>query len=98
MLSEDMTLAVDRSLAELPHLLSQVGLPLKQKVGYKAGKLLSRRNWCQFVAGDMQIRVRFPNAEGRMKTWKLFARFNNLQPPLSHGISLRDTSTKKHNG
>lgn len=81
MITEDMASSVDKSLAELPHLLSREGLILKQKMGYKAGKLLSKRNWCQFVDGDVQIRIQFPNAEGKLKTWKLFARFNNLQPP-----------------
>lgn len=66
---------VDACLARLPQLLANRGLTLEQRVGYKAGKLPSGRNWCQLVDGDVPLRVSFPNREGKMKTWKLFARF-----------------------
>jgi len=81
MLTGDEASAIDRSLSELPSLLLQAGLTLKQKFGYKAGKLSRTRNWCQFVDGDVKIRVCFPNTRGEVKTWKLFARFGNVRPP-----------------
>ena len=81
MLTEGEASTVDRSLTELPRLLFQAGLTLKQKFGYKAGKLSRTRNWCQFVDGDVQIRVCFPNTRGEVKIWKLFARFDSLRPP-----------------
>ena len=72
---------IDDCLAELPILLSKRGLELKQKRGYKAGKLSRTRNWCQFIDGDVPIPVTFPNSQGRVKTWKLFARFGSNEPP-----------------
>ncbi len=75
--------AMDRLLAQLPALLSKRGLVLKQKHGYKAGKLSAIRNWCQFVDGDTRPSVCLPNSKGEVKTWKLFARFDSREPPLS---------------
>jgi hypothetical protein len=77
MLTESQASAIDKSLAEIPRLLSQAELTLKQKVGYKAGKLSRTRNWRQFVDGHVQIPVCFPNTQGQLKTWKLFARFDS---------------------
>jgi hypothetical protein len=54
---------------------------LEQRKGYKAGKLSPRRNWCQLVGGRVPLRVRFPNSQGQVKTWKLFARFNTGEAP-----------------
>ena len=81
MLTESERKAVDDCLTELPCLLLSAQLPLTQKLGYRAGKLSRTRNWCQFVDGDVQIPVCFPNSRGEVKTWKLFARFDNVQPP-----------------
>lgn len=81
MLDKSETLKVDKLLNELPSLLLQAGLTLKQKVGYKAGKLFRNKNWCQLVDGDVLLRVCFPNIQGEVKTWKLFARFDSLRPP-----------------
>lgn len=81
MLNEGEATAVDDSLAELPNLLVEERLALKQKRGYKAGKLSASRNWCHIVDGDMQPKMCIPNARGQLKTWKLFARFDTNQPP-----------------
>ncbi len=75
--------AMDRLLAQLPVLLSEKGLVLKQKHGYKAGKLSAIRSWCQFVDGEVRPGVCLPNRKGQVKTWKLFARFDSREPPLS---------------
>ena len=82
MLTQDDKMQIDNLLIDLPALLAKVGLVLKQNVGYKAGKLSRTRNWCQLVDGDVSIRTHFPNIEGKVKAWKLFARFNTSQPPL----------------
>jgi hypothetical protein len=74
-------IVVDGFLAQLPPLLLERGLKLRQKRSYKAGKLSATRNWCQLVDRDMPLRVVFPNYQGKVKTWKLFARFNTGQPP-----------------
>lgn len=81
MLQREDAAIIDECLASLPGLLLNEGITLKQKLGYKAGKLHRSRNWCQFVDGDVQIRVCFPNSQGEVKTWKLFARFDTIQPP-----------------
>jgi hypothetical protein len=81
MLEQDDAAIIDECLASLPGLLVNKGITLKQKLGYKAGKLYRSRNWCQFVDGDVQIRVCLPNSRGEVKTWKLFARFDVVQPP-----------------
>jgi len=77
----DDAVVIDGCLAQLPALLLERGLVLKQKRGYKVGKLSATRNWCQLIDGDMPLRVMFPNYQGKVKTWKLFARFNTGQPP-----------------
>jgi len=82
MLTQDDKMRIDNLLIELTTLLAKVGLVLKQKVGYKAGKLSRTRNWCQLVDGDVSIRTRFPSIEGKVNVWKLFARFNTSQPPM----------------
>lgn len=80
MLQREDAAIIDTRLASLPRLLLNKGITLKQKRGYKAGKLHRSRNWCQFVDGDVQIRNCFPNSQGEVKTWKLFARFDTRQP------------------
>ncbi len=50
-LTEGDATAVDDSLAGLPALLEKGRLALKQKRGYKAGKLSASRNWCHIVVG-----------------------------------------------
>ena len=76
---EDVAI-IDHSLALLPKLVHDNGIVLKQKRGYKAGKLSATRNWCQLVDGDVPLRTSFPNSRGQVKTWKLFARFDTRQP------------------
>ena len=78
-IEQDDAEIMDECLAGLPQLLENRGLTLEQRVGFKAGKLSPRHNWCQLVDGDVPIPVRFPNREGKMKTWKLFARFGSDQ-------------------
>lgn len=80
MSTEGDVTAVDDSLADLPHLLVKERLALKQKRGYKAGKLSASRNWCHIMDGDMHP-ICAHNARGQLKTWKLFARFDTNQPP-----------------
>jgi len=82
MIENDDTAMIDKYLMPLPELLLRRGITLKQKHGYKAGKLYAKRNWCQLVDGDVQLPVYFPNSQGQVKTWKLFARFDVDQPPL----------------
>lgn len=81
MIEESDAHMVDESLAQLPDVLSRAGLIFTQRKGYKAGKLRSRKNWCELVDGDVPIRICFPNMEGEKKTWKLFARFEDSAPP-----------------
>lgn len=82
MIEKDDAVIIDECLALLPGLLLNSGITLKQKCGYKAGKLSRTRNWCQLVDGDVQLQICFPNSQGQVKTWKLFARFDSRQPPL----------------
>jgi hypothetical protein len=81
MTRHDDALAVDESIHPLLEMLASRGIALKQKRGYKAGKLTATRNWCQFMDADMHPRVWLPNSQGQLKTWKLFARFDASQPP-----------------
>jgi len=71
---------IDEALAQLPQLFLKEGLELIQRQGYKAGRLLTNRNWCEFIDGDVHLPIQFPNKQGQLKTWKLFARFDNEQP------------------
>jgi hypothetical protein len=80
-LVEGEATAVDDSLAELPDLLVKGKLALKQKRGYKAGKLSASRNWCHIVDADIHPKINTHSACGELKTWKLFARFDTNQPP-----------------
>ena len=81
-MQEEDTATIDDSLTRLPELLLESGITLKQKHGYKAGKLSRTRNWCHIIDRDVKSRVRFPNAVGQAKTWKLFARFDSSHPPV----------------
>jgi len=81
MLTRHDASAIDDSLAGLPALLAKDRLALKQKRGYKAGKLSASRNWCHIVDEDMHSQICTCNANGELKTWKLFARFDVTQPP-----------------
>ena len=57
------------------------GLVLKQKDGYKAGKLSASRNWCHIIDTDSFTEMRTHNACGQLKTWTLLARFDGHHPP-----------------
>lgn len=83
MIDESDAAIIDEALAKLPQLLKGKGFTFVQRKGYKAFKAFphSRRNWCQFNDGDVALRIRFPNREGKQKTWKLFARFDPSDPP-----------------
>lgn len=81
MLEPEDAAITDECLASFPRLLLNKGVTLKQKLGYKAGKLTHSRNWCQLVDGNIPIPVTFPNSQGQKKTWKLFARFSSVKPP-----------------
>ena len=80
-LPEGDATTVDDSIAELPDLLVKGRLMLKQKRGYKAGKLSACRNWCHIADRDMHPRICTHGARGQLKAWKLFARFDTNQPP-----------------
>ncbi len=79
---ENDAVMVDECFRLLPGLLLSRGITLKQKRGYKAGKLTATRNWCQLIDGDMYPRMCSPDSQGRGKTWKLIARFDASHPPL----------------
>jgi len=84
MIEDDDIQTFDETLAELPKLLTCEGMTLRQQKGYKAGKLKPKgkfSNWCQLVDGDLPLNMRFPNSEGQVKAWKLFARFDAAKPP-----------------
>jgi len=59
MQEEDVAI-IDECLTQLPELLLDRGITLKQKHGYKAGKVSRTRNWCQTIDRDVKSRVRFP--------------------------------------
>jgi hypothetical protein len=82
MIEEEDAVIMDESLTKLPDLLLDSGITLKQKNGYKAGKLSRTRNWCQIIDRGVKSRVCSPNAVGQAKTWKLFARFDSGRPPV----------------
>jgi hypothetical protein len=84
MIEDDDIQIIDETLAELPKLLTCEGMTFWQQKGYKAGKLKPKgrfSNWCQLIDGNLLLNIRFPNSEGQMKAWKLFARFNADKPP-----------------
>ena len=81
-MQEEDAATIDECLTQLPELLLGRGITLKQKHGYKAGKLSRTRNWCQLIDRDVQPRACFPNTQGQAKTWKLFARFDSNRPPV----------------
>ena len=72
---------IDDCLDILFPILMEKGITLKQKCGYRAGKLSACRNWCYIEGGDTKRRKCLSN-KGQVKTWKLFARFDIKQPPL----------------
>lgn len=80
-MQEKDEVTMDESLTRVLELLLDRGITLKQKHGYKAGKLSRTRNWCQIIDRPVNPGVHFPNAVGQDKTWKLFARFDSNQPP-----------------
>ncbi len=47
MIEQDNAVIINESFALLPGLLVKWGVVLKQKYGYKAGKISRTRNWCQ---------------------------------------------------
>jgi hypothetical protein len=80
LISQDAMATTDICLNMLSALLINRGITLKQKQGYKAGKLSATRNWCQIADEEISLRIYLPNSHGQMKTWKLFARFGINQP------------------
>ena len=81
MLKQKDLALVDESVIQVISLLKKGGLVLKQKRGYKAGKLSASRNWCHIIDDDMKPRISVPNVSGRVMTWKLFARFDAHKTP-----------------
>ena len=73
--------SIDNFLNPLFSILLNKGITLKQKRGYKAGKLSASRNWCHIQDGDVKRRICLSNKD-QTKTWKCFARFDIRQPPL----------------
>ncbi len=82
MLTQPDASSIDNCLTGLPALLAERGMRLKQKRGYKAGKISASRNWCHLVDGNIQPTICSKNTHGALKTWKLFARFDVSHPPL----------------
>jgi len=74
---------VDNALAKFPEALRGMGVTLEQHDGYKCSKVTTRRNWMQWNDGTRPLRIRFCNDQGKMRTWKLFARFGNEPQPSS---------------
>ena len=72
---------IDEGLAGLPELAHKRGMTFEQRVGYKAGKVSAKRNWCMFVDGNVKLPIQYPNRQGDPRTWKLQARFNPEHPP-----------------
>ena len=54
MIEEEDAVTIDESLNKLPELLLDSNITLKQKNGYKAGKLSRTRNWCQIIDRDVR--------------------------------------------
>ena len=73
--------SINNSLNMISTKLVKKKIKLKRKRGYKAGKLSFTRNWCRIEDGNVKHRICRSN-NGRMKTWKLFARFDIKLPPL----------------
>ena len=65
MIEQDNAVIINESFTLLPGLLVKWGVVLKQKYGYKAGKISRTRNWCQPIDGDKRLRMYFPNSEGK---------------------------------
>jgi hypothetical protein len=94
----DASAAESSLVVELPALLAGRGLILKQKRGYKAGKLSASRNWCRIVDGDMYPGVPSRDSRGELKTWRLFARFDAGQSPSWPWDKLEQCEGKKPQG
>ena len=90
--------AADGSLVELPKLLAKDRLVLKQKRGYKAGKLSASRNWCHIIDTDSYPEMHTHNARGQLKTWTLLARFDAYHPPAFPWDRLRQCEGKRPPG
>lgn len=94
MSSQQTIASIDNWINTLVPLLISRGITLKQKQGYKAGKLSATRNWCQIVDEGTSLPISFPNSQDQMKTWKLFARFGIEQTPSSHWEKLKGSDKK----
>jgi len=75
MLKQEDLVMVDESVIQVVSLLKRGGLMLRQKRGYKAGKLSASRNSCHIIDG-MEPKIIVPDSYGQMRTWKIFARFD----------------------
>lgn len=70
---------IDDALAHFPEALTAIA-PFERRLGYKAWKVPRRgqtTNWLQWNDGSTRLRITFPNSEGKVRTWKLFARFGS---------------------
>lgn len=87
---------VDAALANFPHELEDalarafpkvMGIAGYQRrpTGYKCWKVPGQQrrveNWLQWNDGDKKMRIEFPNGQGEMRRWKLFARFDDEPHP-----------------
>lgn len=67
---------VDAALRGLPDAFAGLFGDYEQRRGYKCWKVPGRRlNWLQWNDGGVALPIRFEDESGRLKTWKLFARF-----------------------
>lgn len=66
---------IDDALAGIPETLTSIA-PYQRPLGYKCWKIPGRdRNWLQWNDGGTLLPITFPNRRGKVRTWKLFARF-----------------------
>jgi len=68
MLKQEDTTLVEETIIQVISLLKKGGLVLKQKRGYKAGKLSASRNWCHIIDVDMKSGLCLPDASGRVRS------------------------------
>jgi hypothetical protein len=98
MLNQENMVLVDASIVQVIVLLKKGGLVLKQKLGYKAGKLSASRNWCHIIDGEMTPGLCLPDSSDQIRTWKLFARFAAHQTPPWPWERPRQQKDKKPQG
>jgi len=98
MLKQEDLVMVDELVIQVVSLLQKGGLALRQKRGYKAGKLSASRNWCHIIDDGIKSMISIPNVSGQMRTWKIFARFDARRVLLQPWERPQPASAKKPQG